>query len=428
MLIKRVEIKDLTFSGMGEGISEDGRKVRVWGAYPTEVVDVRIYKEGGLYEGVVDKIIKKAPYRIEPEEDHYLISSPWQTIEWTKENEFKTYIFRKIFQEITGKECEDVDIYYSSRQFGYRNSMEFNIAEDVEGLHLALLARGRKRLVLVDGNRLAYPNINKVAGNFIDFLSGYEVKGSSLEIIKVISNRLGEVQIGLFVKDVDFLNNYNIDFFSFLKNRDYKIRGISIYYKTKEDNKLLASFGQDFISEVICGRIFRFSILDFFQANIPVFEEVVNIVKPYVKGKDILDFYGGVGTFSICLSDSIKSALLVEENPVSVRRAQMNIEANHLDKDKYRLISGKAEDNTKYITNNRVLIVNPPREGLEKRVIQRIISARPERIIYLSCKPYTQIRDICSLLDIYTIEHISLYNFFPRTPHIESLLVLDRQK
>ena len=129
----------------------------------------------------------------------------------------------------------------------------------------------------------------------------------------------------------------------------------------------------------------------------------------------------------MCLSDSIKSALLVEANPVSVRRAHMNIEANHLDKDKYRLISGKAEENTKYITNNRVLIVNPPREGLGKRVIQRIISAQPERIIYLSCKPYTQIRDIYGLLNIYAIEHISLYNFFPRTPHIESLLVLNRK-
>ncbi len=427
MFIKRVEIKDLTFSGMGEGISEDGKKVRVWGAYPTEIVDVHIYKEGDVYEGVVDKIIKKAPYRIEPEEDHYLISSPWQTIEWTKENEFKTYIFRKIFQEITGKECEDVDIYYSSQQFGYRNTMEFNIAEDEEGLRLALLARGRKRLVLVDGNKLAYSNINEATRNFVDFLSGYDVKGSSLDIVKVVSNRLGEIQIGLFVKDIDFLNSYNIDFFSFLKNRDYKIRGISIYHKTKEDNKLLASFGQDFISEVICGQIFRFSIIDFFQANIPIFEEAVNVVKSYVEGKDILDFYGGVGIFSVCLSDSIKSALLVEANPVSVRRAHMNIEANHLDKDKYRLISGKAEENTKYITNNRVLIVNPPREGLGKRVIQRIISAQPERIIYLSCKPYTQIRDIYGLLNIYAIEHISLYNFFPRTPHIESLLVLNRK-
>ena len=93
---------------------------------------------------------------------------------------------------------------------------------------------------------------------------------------------------------------------------------------------------------------------------------------------------------------------------------------------KAKAILASAEDATNYITNNCNLIVDPPRAGLHKNVINKINEVLPDRVIYLSCNPDTQSRDVKLLENNYKIEFIKGYNFFPRTPHIECLMVLKR--
>ncbi|OYX36216.1 hypothetical protein B7Z00_04900, partial [Candidatus Saccharibacteria bacterium 32-50-10] len=85
-----------------------------------------------------------------------------------------------------------------------------------------------------------------------------------------------------------------------------------------------------------------------------------------------------------------------------------------------------SEQALEYITPDRTIILDPPRAGLHQAVVDRLLDQMPERIVYLSCNPVTQARDASLLVEKYKISHVQGYNFFPRTPHIENLLVLDK--
>jgi 23S rRNA (uracil1939-C5)-methyltransferase len=90
-----------------------------------------------------------------------------------------------------------------------------------------------------------------------------------------------------------------------------------------------------------------------------------------------------------------------------------------------KTINAKTEDALDYITSDATIIVDPPRAGLHENVVKKLSQTSPPTIVYLSCNPVTQARDIAPLLGKYKIKHIQGYNFFPRTPHIENLVVLE---
>ncbi len=427
MVIKNLKIESLSYNGFGVA-RYDGKEVRVLGAFPDDIVDAKIYKKGKkIFEGVVDNIKKGSPYRVEPLEKHYLVSSPWQVIDWEKENQYKIDIYKKIFTEMLGNYSvlSDINII-RDRPFGYKNSMEFNLVDKNGRLKLGLQKRGRDKIIEVDGNRLANDFINKTATQLMDFLStDHDICIRDIKYVKLISNRLGEVLIGICVKNDSFLSDTKLDFFSFINSHSNSVRGF-VVYNQKQD--ILGSFGTSYISEIVRGRKISFSVNDFFQSNIAVFEHTLENMKEFVEGEDVLDFYSGVGVIPVALSDIVSSSLMVEINSSSVKKIMFNIKGNKIDTEKHRAVYNSAEDNLKYITKDKVLVVNPPREGLSDVVIERILKVKPKRIVYLSCKPYTQILNIEKIIGFYQIKHISLYNFFPRTNHIESLMVLDVKK
>jgi len=113
----------------------------------------------------------------------------------------------------------------------------------------------------------------------------------------------------------------------------------------------------------------------------------------------------------------------VEESEEAVFFAKENIVINNL-LVKCDIFTERAEQAVNVITAGKIIILDPPRAGLNERIIRKIKQEKPERIIYLSCNLSTQARDYSLLADIYQIEKIKLYNFFPRTPHVEGLVVL----
>ena len=91
-----------------------------------------------------------------------------------------------------------------------------------------------------------------------------------------------------------------------------------------------------------------------------------------------------------------------------------------------RAIHAKSEEALDYIEPDQSVILDPPRAGCDKKLIDRLLEVNPEKIIYLSCNPSTQARDIKILLEKYEIEDVKTFNFFPRTPHIENLIILKK--
>lgn len=140
-------------------------------------------------------------------------------------------------------------------------------------------------------------------------------------------------------------------------------------------------------------------------------------------GEPTLDLYAGVGTIGLTIGGS--NVTLVEINADAVREMQRNI--TELGRTDARAVLAPSEQALDYITGKEIVIVDPPRAGLHTDVIATLLQKLPPRIIYLSCNPVTQARDVALLQQSYHIVHHRGYNFFPRTPHIEHLIILDKK-
>ena len=138
----------------------------------------------------------------------------------------------------------------------------------------------------------------------------------------------------------------------------------------------------------------------------------------------VIDLYSGVGSIGLTIGGG--NVTLIESNEHAVREMERNIVALGRNESAQAVLapSEKALD---YITSDAMIIVDPPRAGLHEDVVGRLLDVQPERIIYLSCNPVTQARDVARLAEGYGIRAHRGYNFFPRTPHIEHLVVLDKK-
>ena len=160
----------------------------------------------------------------------------------------------------------------------------------------------------------------------------------------------------------------------------------------------------------------------FFQVNNECALDLYEYIKSLVGNiNDLLDLYCGTGSIGIYLSDVCKSVLGVERNSDSVLCARENMKINNINN--YEIILGDASEISKKFD---VIVVDPPREGLSKTVINNLNNMKAQKIIYVSCNPSTLKRDIL-LLDNYNLQSIRAFNMFPATKHIECVVLLERK-
>ena len=128
----------------------------------------------------------------------------------------------------------------------------------------------------------------------------------------------------------------------------------------------------------------------------------------------------GLGSRMRPLTDTVAKPL-VEVNGAAFAEMQTNAKDT-----KAKCVLAKSEDVTDYITPDCTVILDPPRAGCDRKLINKLNEVKPAKIIYLSCNPITQARDIALLTDNYSIDKLQPYNFFPHTPHIENLAILTK--
>lgn len=168
----------------------------------------------------------------------------------------------------------------------------------------------------------------------------------------------------------------------------------------------------------INGQEYSYSPNGFFQINLPVYEMVLKEIQQHITTNKVLDLYSGVGSIGLSVARD-KDLTLVEINGAAFEEMQKNAVGTSA-----KCILAKSEDVTDYITPDCTVILDPPRAGCDQKLIGRLNEVKPKSVIYLSCNPITQARDIAMLIDNYEIKDLTPYNFFPRTPHIESLAIL----
>ena len=432
-IFETLRLEKIVGGGQAIGTLDDGRKAFVWGGLPKELVTIRVTKKKSHFvEGIVTEIIEKSPERITPkDENSYLSTSPWQIMPMSSEQSHKASLIEEAFLLHNITLPEKIKVFSDGIEFNYRNKVEFSWFGDKtdddekETLDLAFFKRGGKGKVIVDGTSLAHPSINKLAIEIRDLLRTKPIVARQLKTLLIRTDQKGSAVWQLYIKD-KIENLISDDEAKLLSAASGEI----IYSDPKSPasriTERLNKFGDTTLSDTILGVAFNYACEGFFQVNIPVYEKALSDMKAWINCNEklpILDLYSGVGTIGLTIGGD--DVTLVEINEHAVAEMQRNIAK--LNRPNAKAILAPSEKSLEYITGEQIVIVDPPRAGLHADVTNRLLETAPPRIIYLSCNPVTQARDVSLLQEKYEIVHHQGYNFFPRTPHIEHLVVLDKK-
>ncbi|RMD58864.1 class I SAM-dependent RNA methyltransferase, partial [Candidatus Parcubacteria bacterium] len=210
------------------------------------------------------------------------------------------------------------------------------------------------------------------------------------------------------------------------------LAGWKIFYSRPQspaaviDQELVAK-GKDFLEEKVGDKIFRYSGTAFFQANPLAFALLLEYLKKNLsKGSVLAELYAGVGTIGIYLADKFKYLRALELEPSAQPAFYHNLAVNRC-RGEFLAQSADKANLEEFLSSADVLLLDPPRSGLHPRVIRSIIKKRPPVLVYVSCNPLTQARDLELLNSAYSVGEWQLFDLYPQTPHLESVLILTKK-
>ncbi|MBR3353173.1 class I SAM-dependent RNA methyltransferase [Candidatus Saccharibacteria bacterium] len=386
-----IKVEKFIPGGQTLGRLEDGKKIFFWNALPgEEVIDYDITKVKSHYvEAIATNISNPSPFRTNPKDQCYLSTSPWQIVDYGHELSVKQELVVEVFRE-HGIIIDSPEIATDFKDYRYRNKMEYALYwnNETKMIELAFHQRGSHRKIPITRSSIERPEILIAATTIVRRLNEAHEEARSYQSILLRCSQDGNVSGGL--------------------------------YKNHEPHPVFPN-----LSDTILGYQYTYSPNGFFQINVPVYEMALQTIKQYINTDKVLDLYSGVGTIGLSVARD-RTLTLVECDKFAYGELQNNIDqiSNH---HHISAILAKSEDVVSYIEPDQTVILDPPRAGCDSRVINKLNEQKPHTIIYLSCNPATQARDVRLLLDNYEIETVKTFNFFPHTPHIENLLILKRQ-
>ena len=417
-----IKLERFVPGGQAIGRLASGKKVFAWGGLPGEKVEIQITKKKhGFVEGVAVDIIEASEYRVDSRDgESFLSTSPWQILDYNYELAQKSALIKEAF----GQEKIEIDspeIVTDRREYEYRNKMEYSFWWDneTERISLAFFRRGSHGKIAVKTSSLAMPGISKKATEIVKILNDLGIEARDLKTLLVRSTQNSKVVAQLYVKNLEVAQ----EIADKTTADDLEI----IYSDPRSPASVITQRVStplnDAMRDILLDHEFSYSIEGFFQINLPVYELALRDIRKNINTDMIVDMYSGVGSIGLTISDG-KDLTLVEVNDSAVTELRRNVEKLQPNA---KIVHTESENALEFIDERATLIVDPPRAGLHTKVIERILEVAPPKVIYLSCNPTTQARDVKTLLEKYQIDMIKGYNFFPRTPHIESLVVLSRR-
>lgn len=359
---------------------------------PEEVVNIRITKQKKKFnDGCLTTIIEESKDRVKYICPYYDICGGCDTghILYSKSIMYKKDMVVDIFKRYCDMDV-DMDIVYDDDNiYNYRNKITLRVNDG----KLALVGES---LVNIDYCYLVNDNINKVIG----ILNGICLDGTDEVIIR------GTDEIMVIIKG----NIDNDKLIQILKDNvsSIFINGVKV-------------FGNDYV--MINVGNYRYAVYpdSFFQVNTKMISRLYDKVLEFAgRGDKLLDLYCGAGTIGIYLANNFNSVRGIEQNESAIKGANLNKGINDIKNISF--VCEKASDINEIVED--VVVVDPPRSGLDSTTIKRILNSRIERLIYVSCNPITLARDINILKDKYNLVSMSLFDMFPNTSHAECVCLL----
>jgi 23S rRNA (uracil1939-C5)-methyltransferase len=461
-LLEKVRITDI--GAEGNALARvDNLVVFVPMLIPGDVVDIRVIKKRKKYlEGRVIKFHEYSSDRIEPRCRHFGICGgcKWQHLPYTLQLYFKEKQVKDNLSRIGKIDLPEISpIIGSSEEFLYRNKLEYTFSdkrwltkdevesdtrferEDALGFHIPglfdkVLDIEQCHLQPEPSNSIKNAVREYALKNNLQFFDLREQKGFLRNL--VIRNSLeGKVMVilVLFHDDTDKREKL----LDFISSEFPQVTSLMYVINSKRNDSLNDQIpvlykGDDHLVEKMENLKFRIGPKSFYQTNTKQALELYTVARNFagLTGNEIVyDLYTGTGTIANFVAGEASKVIGIEYVDEAIQDAKINSSINNITNTSF--FAGDMKDvlSEKFFTENGmpdVIITDPPRAGMHEDVIKAIVSAAPGKIVYVSCNPATQARDILLLSEKYQVTRVQPVDMFPHTHHVENVVLLMRRQ
>jgi 23S rRNA (uracil-5-)-methyltransferase RumA len=441
------KITDIDFPNKGIGTWED-KVVTVKNVIPGQTVCADVKKKKQKYEGRLKTVTERADYEGEPTCEHFekCGGCTYRTISYEKELEIKRDMVLKLLKT-GGIEGFVYDgIKGSPDTEGYRNKMEFSFGDNGEAGELCLGMRKRNsnyEVVNADKCKLTHADVGKIVGCVLDFFRGTDETfyhrmrhtGTLRHLLVRRGFFSGQIVIGIVTTselkaDLNALTDKILSL-----DIEGKIEGVmhivndGVADVVKAD-RIETLYGKDWFYESLLGLKFKVSLFSFFQTNSAGAEVLYSVVRDYAgdgTNKTIFDMYCGTGTIAQLMSKNADRVIGIELVEEAVEAAKVNAELNGITNCKF--IAGdvlKMVDSLD--TKPDIMVLDPPREGIHPKAIDKLVAFDAQTIVYVSCKASSMAKDLKVFEENgYIVERVTNVDMFPHTYHTETVCLLSKK-
>ncbi len=443
---QQVKIYDIEFPNKGIG-DWDGNRVTIKNTLPGQTVLADIKKKHKQFEGRLKAVIEKADYETEPACPRFGTCGgcTYQNISYEKQLEIKQKTVKDLLDKAGFSGFDFLPVRPSPITECYRNKMEFSFGDNgAEGL-LSLGMRKRESYYeVVDAGccKITHPDIRKVLDTTINFFRQTNETffhktrhtGTLRHLLVRRGYFTGEMTINLVTTsemstDLEKWKNALLAL-----PLEGKIAGIthiindSVADVVKADKTILL-YGKDWFTDKLLGLDFKISTFSFFQTNSAGAEVLYSTVREFAgaeKCKTIFDLYCGTGTITQLLSPNAETVYGIEIVEEAVAAAKENAALNNIANCKF--IAGDVLNMVDDLPKDPDLIIlDPPREGINPKAILKIIDFNANKLVYVSCKASSLAKDLTVFEENgYRIEKVQCVDMFPGTYHIETVVLLQK--
>ncbi|KUJ90449.1 MAG: TrmA family RNA methyltransferase [Thermoanaerobacter thermocopriae] len=442
-----VEIKDMEFGGFGIGYFE-GKKVKIKGALLGQIIKAKVKKvKKDMVEGEIVEVIENSPLEKQSFCPHFgdCGGCIYQNVDYSDQLKIKEDIVKKLLEKEGIRDYEFLGIVKSPKEHGYRNKMEYTFGKDKEGNEvLGLHRKGRfYEVVMTDKCNIVDDDFLKALNLTFDYaikkgLPFYDKKthkGFLRHLVVRKASKSREILLNI-VTTTQLEHDFK-ELIEIYKNADFESRLVGVLH-TQNDSwsdavvceKLNVLYGKDYLIEELLGLKFKISAFSFFQTNSYGAEKLYETVREFagdVSDKIVFDLYSGTGTIGIIMAPMAKKVIGIELVEEAVMSARENAELNGLKNCTF--IAGDVSKKLKEIKEMPdVVIVDPPRSGINPKALEDIIKFNPQKVVYVSCNPESLARDLKIFSEGgYKVDKVKCVDMFPYTYHVETVVLIERK-
>ena len=433
------------YASDGAGVARlDGMVVFVQGGIRGEACDVRLTHVGrSALWGRVEEVVNPSPARIFPRCLHYTKCGGCQFrhMNYAEELEAKRIRVEDALRRLGGAEIHVSAILGAEQVDRYRNKAQFPVAK---GPRIGFYRPRSHDVIDVDDCLLQGEAAARLRGAVKEWMAEYSIPAYNertftglVRHVYVRTNRAGRSLCCLLVNGRGVPRE--VELVRALRRAEPNLAGIVLGVNEKHNNVILGDsyrtlWGEDFLSDTLCGLTFRLSVPSFYQVN-PAQTEVLYGKALEFAGltgaETVLDLYCGIGTISLVMARKAGMVWGAEVVPQAVDDTIANARRNHIEN--ARFLCADAGEAARYLEGEGVrpdvVCVDPPRKGLAEDVVDTIADMGPERVVYVSCDPGTLGRDVKRFAGRgYTLKKAVAVDMFPRTAHVETVVLLSHKK